>query len=754
MPYILPNVVESSDAAAGTATVYAIGIGQTAQGTLSTTSDHDWYRVSLVAGQTYSFALVGTGTNNVADTYLTLRNAAGTLIAADDDSGPGHNSTITFTATTTGTYYLDAGSYNNQSAGQYGLSASVGTRPNYDIPMGGGAIDSDASWSSPGTPVIVTYGFRDAAPSYTVSGSDISTFSRCSAAEMAAVQSILQMWSDVCGITFQLVNPGGYTNNATILIGNYYDPNDGAGAFAFYPGSTASTASAGDLWLNLDSVSTTSIPYGSYSWFAIMHELGHAMGLSHPGDYNAGPGVSITYANAAQFTQDTEQYSVMSYFAGSYTGQSPGGFATAQTPMLLDIYELQQIYGANMSTRTGDTIYGFGGTAGSIYDFSVNTAPQLCIWDAGGTDTLNCSGYGQNQLINLNAGTVSNIGGETGNISIALGAVIENAIGGSGDDTILGNDANNRLDGGAGNDVLIGGPGDDTAIFTGAFTAYQCRDLGNHVTVSGIDGFDALYTIEHMQFTDGRIDYADGDPLFDTIFYMQQNIDVYHAGVDGRLHYNAYGWHEGRNPDPYFSTAGYIGYNRDVDAAHINPLTHYNSYGWHEGRDPGSLFDTDFYLIHNPDVRAAGLNPLAHYLEYGISEGREIAPAVGRGIAQTGIDDEYYDLTYRDVALAHADVSGHYNTYGWHEGRNPNAYFDTAGYLARYADVRAAGINPLTHYMQYGWQEGRNPSANFDTHDYLAHNPDVAAAHINPLLHYLVYGLYEGRVPYADELFA
>lgn len=461
MPYILPNVLESSDAAASTSTVYTINIGETAQGTLSTVSDHDWYRVSLVAGQTYSFALVGTGTNNVADAYLMLRNSAGTLIVADDDSGPGANSTITFTATTTGTYYLDAGSYNNQSAGQYGLSASLGTRPNYDVPMGGGAIDAGASWSSPGTSVTITYGFRESAASYTVSGSDISTFSQCSAAEMAAVQAILQLWSDVCGVTFQQVNPGGYTNNATILIGNYYDANDGAGAFAFYPGSTASTSAAGDLWLNLDSVSTTSIPYGSYSWFAIMHELGHALGLSHPGDYNAGPGVSITYANSAQFTQDTEQYSVMSYFAGAFTGQSPGGFATAETPMLLDIYELQQIYGANLSTRTGDTIYGFGGNAGSVYDFSVNSAAQFCIWDAGGNDTLNCSGYGQNQLINLNAGTFSNVGGEIGNISIAIGTVIENAIGGSGDDVITGNDAGNRLEGGAGGDVLYGGAGDD-----------------------------------------------------------------------------------------------------------------------------------------------------------------------------------------------------------------------------------------------------------------------------------------------------
>ena len=190
-------------------------------------------------------------------------------------------------------------------------------------------------------PATVTYGFRQSAATYTVAGHNIATFTKASAAEMAAVQTILQLWSDVANVSFAPVNPGGYTDSATILIGNYSDGGDGAGAFAFYPGSTAGTAAEGDLWLNLRSVSTSSLPVGSYSFFTIIHELGHALGLSHPGDYNAAPGVSITYANSAQFVQDSQQYSVMSYFGGSATGENPGIFATANTPMMFDIYELQ-----------------------------------------------------------------------------------------------------------------------------------------------------------------------------------------------------------------------------------------------------------------------------------------------------------------------------------------------------------------------------------------------------------------------------
>ena len=97
------------------------------------------------------------------------------------------------------------------------------------------------------------------------------------------------------------------------------------------------------------------------------------------------------------------------------------------------------------------------------------------------------------------------------------------------------------------------------------------------------------------------------------------------------------------------------------------------------------------------------------------------------------------------MAAAGVDPLEHFNVFGWREGRNPNAWFDTAGYLAHYADVAAAGVNPLEHYQVFGWHEGRDPSSAFDTQRYLAANPDVDAAHVNPLEHFLLFGAYEGR---------
>ena len=68
-------------------------------------------------------------------------------------------------------------------------------------------------------------------------------------------------------------------------------------------------------------------------------------------------------------------------------------------------------------------------------------------------------------------------------------------------------------------------------------------------------------------------------------------------------------------------------------------------------------------------------------------------------------------------------------------------------------DVAAAGMDPLEHYHNYGFSEGRDPSAHFDTKAYLAANPDVKAAGMDPMLHYLQYGAVEGRHAFDDGHF-
>jgi len=83
------------------------------------------------------------------------------------------------------------------------------------------------------------------------------------------------------------------------------------------------------------------------------------------------------------------------------------------------------------------------------------------------------------------------------------------------------------------------------------------------------------------------------------------------------------------------------------------------------------------------------------------------------------IDDLFYYAKYHDVWDAHVDADAHYNLSGWHEGRDPDAFFSTTIYLSANPDVKAAGVNPLTHFDQSGWKEGRIPSLTFDPRQYL-----------------------------------
>ncbi|MFD1612620.1 calcium-binding protein [Sphingomonas tabacisoli] len=155
-------------------------------------------------------------------------------------------------------------------------------------------------------------------------------------------------------------------------------------------------------------------------------------------------------------------------------------------------------------------------------------------------------------------------------------------------------------------------------------------------------------------------------------------------------------------------------------------------------------FDRDYYLAHNPDVAASGLDPYQHYITYGWHEGRN---------PNAFFDVNYYLNSYNDIRAAGIEPLKHYMDFGWREHRNPSPKFDGDRYLVAYPDVAQAGINPLVHFINFGSAEGRvhfsvNPITDaFDQSYYLLHNPDVAASGLDPYTHYLRYGRAEGRAP-------
>lgn len=339
-----------------------------------------------------------------------------------------------------------------------------------------------------GAAYTVTYAFRANAPARMPSDTD--GFQRFNASQILQAEEALRAWADVANITFVRVgsgtdSEGAYSDNASILFSNYSSGESGSSAFANYPGNPGFGSSAGDVWVNIGAGSNAFPTMGNYGAQVLIHETGHAIGLAHPGNYNAGAGSTFTYTANAEYYEDSRQYTVMSYFSETNTGASFRG-SYASVPLLDDIRAAQVEYGTNLSTRTGDTIYGFNSNAERAWFLATNSSSRLifAVWDAGGRDTFDFSGYAQAQLIDLREGFFSNVGGLVGNIAIAQGAQIENAEGGFGADTLNGNALNNVLDGNGGADSIFGGAGNDT-IDGGAASGYLRGEDGNDSIVGG-----------------------------------------------------------------------------------------------------------------------------------------------------------------------------------------------------------------------------------------------------------------------------
>ncbi|MBI5330572.1 MAG: cadherin-like domain-containing protein, partial [Betaproteobacteria bacterium] len=389
-----------------------------------------------------------------------------------------------------------------------------------------------------GNAVTVTYSFLTEVPSYYASlGLTIDNFTAFSETQQAVTREVLGKLSAVTNITFQEVSGVGtltYGLNTQTDSGGYaYYPSF---AYSYYP-STGLIASAtprnysGDVWIALDN---TGYYPGGNVYRTLIHETEHALGIKHP----------FSGAYTLEASLDNRAITVMSYtnppnsYFQDVTSNGAGGYnfnyynVTPESPMVYDIAALQYLYGANTSYHTGDDLYTFD-TEHPFYQ---------SIWDAGGNDTISLSNFSKGSIIDLRDGYYSKVTIEsdplppgytssatptyngTNNLGIAYNAIIENAIGGSGNDTLMGNAVNNALTGGVGNDTLQGGLGNDAldggdgsdiAVFSGSKSEYLVAYNGSGFTVSdsvlgnGDEGTDTLNGIEIFRFADGDFSSQD-----------------------------------------------------------------------------------------------------------------------------------------------------------------------------------------------------------------------------------------------------
>ena len=153
------TITGSDDYAASTSTTGSVSIGGSATGMIETSGDNDWFRVSLTAGQSYEFHLNATSSGGLGDPYLNLYNSSGTLLTSNDDGGGSLNSLISFTATTSGNYYLGARAYSS-GTGSYVVTATSSSTTSDDY-AGSASTTGHVSVGEPATGRIEVSGDED-----------------------------------------------------------------------------------------------------------------------------------------------------------------------------------------------------------------------------------------------------------------------------------------------------------------------------------------------------------------------------------------------------------------------------------------------------------------------------------------------------------------------------------------------------------------------------------------------------------------
>lgn len=344
------------------------------------------------------------------------------------------------------------------------------------------AFDSGRRWGAPTDdaappPYTLTYGWVVNAGLRYVPG-----FRPLDSGQRAMALQAMGEWSSVANLAFaQAADP--MTANLQFHM-SQLDVFRASG-MAYYPNPAGS-------YIYLD---PESAGYRTY-----IHEIGHALGLKHPGDYNGTGSGTPPFLPPAE---DNRANTIMSYY-----GVWPGGLG------VYDIAAIQRLYGPNPTVRAGDDLY-----------LLTPGAPGRYLWDGGGNDTLSAGGSDVPVTIDLANGWGWFSAQDASILArnqffVGHGTRIETVVGGSaGDrltgsafaDTLEGEAGDDTLDGGAGDDLLDGGSDSDTATYgfpsANAFVTADPLGNGTDLIVTGAGGTDRLHDVERLVFTDRIVDW-------------------------------------------------------------------------------------------------------------------------------------------------------------------------------------------------------------------------------------------------------
>jgi hypothetical protein len=348
-------------------------------------------------------------------------------------------------------------------------------------------------------------------------GKDAVGFAEMNQTEKTAVQNALDYISSVTNLTFSVAQSGlGDINFGTNNQGT------ASGAYAYNP----NTADHIDVMLNNNAAvfgGNGNFSQGTYGWETLIHEIGHALGLKHPGNYNAGGGGTVgPYLPTGDV--GSRRYTIMSYSdpadaknvtdlgGGSY---SYGGVLNPSTFMVYDLAALQFLYGVNTDAAIASPLT----NASSVNNFQ-KTSGFTDGWrgfetlyePASQNTSLNLSGITSDQnIVDLRAGAFSSINvlpasAKSGlppqiqsnqtyfgfnNVALAYGSQIDSITGGGASDTYFAGDQSITItDNGGSNKVYLSGSSSDWTYDSGAGTYTKGSQT---VTLAGSGTYAVAY---------------------------------------------------------------------------------------------------------------------------------------------------------------------------------------------------------------------------------------------------------------------